>query len=101
MPSLKEFVGFLKEYNVIALSIAVIIGTASKDLVNSFVDNILMPIISPIIPGGAWEKAIIYIGSIEIRMGLFLAETIEFTIIALVVFLIAKKILKEEKVSKK
>ncbi|MEM5870724.1 MAG: MscL family protein [Candidatus Aenigmatarchaeota archaeon] len=41
------------------------------------------------------------IGPIVISWGAFLADLINFVIIALVVFLIAKKIMKEEKVSKK
>lgn len=41
------------------------------------------------------------IGSIVISWGAFLAELINFAIIAFAVFIIAKKVLKEEKVEKK
>ncbi|MBU5678595.1 MAG: MscL family protein [Candidatus Aenigmarchaeota archaeon] len=91
----------LKEYKVIALAIAFIIGAASTTLVKSLVDNIIMPVITPFIPGGAWRTATLTIGPIVISWGAFLADLINFVIIALVVFLIAKKIMKEEKVSKK
>ena len=98
---LKEFVGFLKEYKVIALAIALIIGIAATALVKSLVDNIIMPIITPFIPGGAWQTATFNMGPIVIGWGAFLGAVINFAVIALVVFIIAKKLFKEEKVSKK
>lgn len=97
----REFLEFLKEYKVIALAIAFIIGAAATTLVKSLVDNIIMPLITPMIPGGAWKTAVFTMGPIVISWGAFLGELLNFVIIALVVFLIAKKIMKEEKVSKK
>lgn len=76
-------------------------GIAAKDLVSSFVDNLLMPLITPLIPESSWETAILYAGPFELKWGLFVAMLIEFLIIAVVVFLIAKKVLKEEKVKKR
>jgi large conductance mechanosensitive channel len=98
---LKEFFEFLKEYKVIALAIAFIIGVATSSLIKSFVDNILMPLITPFIPEGAWKTATLNIGPISIGWGAFIGEAINFIIIAFVVFFIAKKILKEDKVTKK
>ncbi len=96
-----EFKEFLYEYKVIPLAIALIMGIAATAFVKSFVDNIVMPIVTPFIPGGAWETATVAIGPIVLRWGAFLGELINFIIIAFVVFLIAKKVLKEEKVTKK
>lgn len=96
-----EFREFLKEYKVIGLAIAFIIGAAATTLVKSLVDNVIMPLITPFIPGGAWQQATFSIGPIVIGWGAFLGAFINFLIIALVVFLIAKFILKEEKVAKK
>ena len=98
---LAEFMDFLREYKVIGLAIALIIGLASTALVKSLVDNIIMPIITLFIPGGAWKTATVLLGPIVLSWGAFLGELINFIIIALVVFFIAKKILKEDKVSKK
>ena len=97
----KEFRDFLKEYKIIGLAIAFIMGVAATALIKSLVDNVVMPIITPFIPGGAWREAVFSIGPIVIKWGAFLGELINFIIIALVVFLMAKFILKEEKVSKK
>jgi large conductance mechanosensitive channel len=101
MGKIKEFMDFLREYKVIALALALIIGLAATTLVKSLVDNIIMPIITPFIPGGAWRTATFSIGSIVIGWGPFLAELINFIVIALVVFIIAKNVMKEEKVTKK
>jgi len=99
--SIKEFLAFLKEYNVIALAIAFIMGVASTALIKSLVDNIIMPILTPFIPGGGWRTAVFSIWKIYIGWGPFLAEAINFVIVALVVFIIAKKVLKEDQVKKK
>ncbi|MGB9928253.1 MAG: MscL family protein [Methanosarcina sp.] len=101
MGLLGDFKEFLYEYKVIPLAIALIMGIASTAFIKSFVDNIVMPIITPFIPGGAWETATLAIGPIVIRWGAFLGELINFIIIAFAVFLIAKMVLKEEKVEKR
>ncbi len=98
---LKEFKDFLKEYKVIGLAIALIIGLAATALVKAVVDYLVMPIITPFIPGGAWQTATFKVWEIVISWGALLSAIINFVIIAWVVFLIAKFALKEEKVSKK
>jgi large conductance mechanosensitive channel len=96
-----EFMEFLREYKVIGLAIAFVMGAAATALVKSLVDNVIMPLITPFIPGGAWKVAVLKLGPFVIGWGAFLGELINFAIIALVIFLIAKFLLKEEKVSKK
>ncbi|MDD5192755.1 MAG: MscL family protein [Candidatus Nanoarchaeia archaeon] len=101
MKILTEFKEFLKEYKVIGLAVALIIGLASVALINSVVNNLIMPIITPFVPGGAWQTAVFELGPIVISWGALLGSIINFIIIAFVVFLIAKYALKEEKVTKK
>lgn len=97
----KEFKDFLEEYKVMGLAIAFIIGAAITALVKSLVDNIIMPIITPFIPGGAWQTATVSIGPIVLGLGAFAGAILNFVIIAFVVFMIAKYLFKEEKVTKK
>ena len=97
----KEFKEFLEEYKVMGLAIAFIIGAAITTLVKSLVDNIIMPIIIPFIPGGAWQTATVSIGPIVLGLGAFAGAILNFVIIAFVVFMIAKYLFKEEKVTKK
>jgi len=98
---IKEFKEFLKEYKVVGLAIAFIMGVAATTLIQSLVNNIIMPIITAFIPGGAWQTATWKLGPIVIGWGAFLGALINFIIIAWVVFLVAKLILKEDKVAKK
>ncbi len=101
MGIIPEFKEFLKEYKVMGLAVGIIIGLAATALVKSLVDNIIMPIITPFIPDGAWETATFALGPVVFSWGAFLAAVINFFIIAWVVFIIAKKVMKEEKVAKK
>ncbi len=96
-----EFKEFLKEYKVVGLAIAFVMGIAATAMVKSLVDDVIMPILTPFIPGGEWQTAVWNIGPIVIKWGSFLGALINFIIIAWVVFMVAKLILREEKVSKK
>ena len=98
---LKEFKEFLNEYKVIPLAIAFIMGVTITALIQSLVNNVIMPLITPFIPGGAWQTATFSMGPIVIGWGAFVGALINFVIIALVVFMIAKFLLKEEKVAKR
>jgi large conductance mechanosensitive channel len=83
------------------LTIAFIIGSALTTLVQSLVNDVMMPFLSLLLPKGDWQSATLQLGPVIIKWGSFLAALINFIIIALVVFLISKKVLKEEKVTKK
>lgn len=95
---IKEFLAFLREYKIVGLAIAFVMGTASTALVKSMVDNLIMPLATPFVPD--WKEAILNLGPFAIKWGAFTAELINFVILAFVVFIIAKKILKQEKVTK-
>lgn len=101
MGLISEFKDFLNEYKVIGLAVAFIMGAAATDLVKSLVNNIIMPLITPLIPGGDWQTSVIALGPFKLLLGAFLASLINFVIIAFAVFMIAKMVLKEEKVTKK
>jgi len=96
-----EFKDFLKEYKVLALAVAFIIGVAATTLIKSLVDNLIMPTITPMIPGGAWKTFTLVFGPFNWGIGAFIGELINFIIIAIVVFLMAKFMMREEKVTKK
>lgn len=91
-----EFFGFIKDYNVLQLAIGVVVGNAVKDLVSSIADNLIMPIIGIFTPNGTWEKITLNIFGTQFRIGLFLSSLIDFIIIAFVVFIVLKKILRLE-----
>ncbi len=101
MGLIKEFKDFLQEYKVVGLAIAFIMGVSIVALIQSLVNNIIMPLITPFIPGGAWQSFVVHLGPIVLGIGAFTGTLINFIIIALVVFFIAKFFFKEKKVSKK
>ena len=101
MGLIQEFKDFLQEYKVMGLAVAIIIGLAATALVTSLVNNIIMPVISIILPKGDWETMTMAIGPANLLVGAFLASLINFIVIAFVVFLISKMVFKEQKVSKK
>ncbi len=91
-----EFLDFLKKYGIIGLAIAVIIGGKLNALVTAVVDGVLMPIVTFAIPGGEWRKVTLDVGSVHFLLGPVLGASIDFLLVALMVFVISKKILKEE-----
>ncbi|MEK7103464.1 MAG: MscL family protein [Patescibacteria group bacterium] len=95
-----EFKAFIKEYQIVGLALAFIMGGASQSLVRSLVENMIMPFVQILVPDG-WREATLIWGPLMLKWGAFLAEVINFIILALVVFLVAKKLLKEEKIAKK
>ncbi len=97
----KEFVTFLKQYGIIGLAIAVIIGGKLNAFVTAVVDGIMMPIVTFFIPGGTWRSATLDIGSVHFLLGPVIGAGIDFIIVAWLVFWFSKKILKEETVMKK
>jgi large conductance mechanosensitive channel len=97
---IKQFKEFLTKTNALALAVGVIIGAATGKLVTGIVADLLMPIISLILPAGDWREKQFVIKSVvdaagketvtAIKYGDLAGITIDFLIIAYVVFLIAK-----------
>ncbi len=92
----QEFWEFLKNYNVIELATGIVIGGAVKDLVSSIANDILMPIIGMITPDGSWRNIVITIAKSEFKIGNLMASTLNFLMVALIVFVVIKKIMKIE-----
>ena len=94
---LKEFLAFLKEYKVVSLAVAFVMGAASTSLVNSLVKDVLLPIATPLLSAESWREAILHVGPVRIAYGSFVAELLNFLILAAIIFIIVRKILKMEK----
>lgn len=97
----KEFKAFLMQTNALALAVGVIIGGAVGKVVGSLASDILMPLIGVIIPGGAWRELRIVLstkpdGTVAnaVTYGQFVGAIVDFVIIAFVVFMIAKTMIK-------
>jgi large conductance mechanosensitive channel len=97
MGLLKEFKDFAVKGNAMDLAVGVIIGAAFGKIVSALVDNIFMPVINPLIPGGDWRS--IMLG--PMKVGAFGGAVLDFLIIAFVIFLVVKGInsMKKESVA--
>ncbi len=94
MSLLDEFKRFALKGNVVDLAVGVIIGAAFGKIVDSLVKNLLMPVISLLVPGDqsylAWK---LVVGQTEIRYGLFIGDVLNFLIVALALFIFIVKFL--------
>lgn len=99
---IKEFKEFISRGNVMDMAVGVIIGGAFTAIVNSLVNDMLMPLLSLLTGGFDFSGLSIALGEGEnaatINYGSFISAIINFLLIALVIFLIIKAI---NKVSRK
>jgi len=102
---LTEFKEFLVKTNAMALAIGVIIGVALGNVVNSLVNDIIMPPIGMALGGVDFASLKIVLKEatggdaateVAIRWGAFINVVIAFIVIAFVVFLIGRMMIKEE-----
>jgi large conductance mechanosensitive channel len=94
-----QFFDFLKTFGIIGLAIAFVIGQASSKLITSLVEDIINPLIGLFLPSGSLEQLSAKITSVsgaisEFKYGDFIANIIDFLIIALVVFVAYKALSK-------
>ncbi|TXI80885.1 MAG: large-conductance mechanosensitive channel protein MscL [Crocinitomicaceae bacterium] len=108
MGFIKEFKEFALKGNLVDLAIAVVMGGAFGKVVSSFIDGMVMPAIGMLTGGidfndmkvilkeGVAERknadgsVIAAVPEVAIKYGSFITVTIEFLVVALVVFVIIK-----------
>lgn len=97
----REFMTFLKTYGVIGLAIAVIIGGKLNLLVTSLVNDLLTPLILQPALNAAGVSRLAQLSWNGVLYGKVLASLLDFMVVAFIVFIFAKKVMKEEVVAKK
>jgi large conductance mechanosensitive channel len=91
---LEEFKNFAFKGNVVDLAVGVIIGAAFGKIIESLVKNVIMPLISLLVPtSGDYTKWSWDVGEKTVPIGLFLGDVLNFLIIAMVLFLFIVKFL--------
>lgn len=96
----KEFKKFIMRGNVLDMAVGIIIGNAFKDIVDSLVDNIIMPAISCLIGKVDISVLTANIGEIHIAYGQFLNTILNFLIIAFSLFMAIKLVNKINDINK-
>lgn len=90
---LNEFKSFAIKGNVIDLAVGVVIGGAFGKIVSSLANNIIMPLAGVAAGGVNFADLSFEVGSAVIGYGIFIQSIIDFTIVAIGIF-IAIKILR-------
>lgn len=93
----KEFKEFAFQGNVLDLAVAVVIGAAFNDIVNSLVENMIMPLVGVLMQGINFEGLMWQVGDAEVTYGIFIQSIINFFIIAAAIFLFIKIVIRKKK----
>jgi large conductance mechanosensitive channel len=88
---LKEFRDFLLRGNIIELAVAFVMGLAFAAVVNSFVNDLVMPLIAMIIGKPDFRDLTFTINDATFRYGAFITIVIQFVAIAAAVFFFVVK----------
>ena len=100
----EEFKTFISKGNVLSMAIGIIIGGAFNEIVNSLINDVIMPIIGRLLSGVSFNNWYIPLtsehydsfaqaqaaGAPMITIGNFISAVINFFIVALVLFAIMK-----------
>jgi large conductance mechanosensitive channel len=89
---LREFRQFLLRGNVIDLAVAVVIGAAFTAIVNSLINDIIMPIIGLLIGGIDFAGLSVTAGGAVIAYGNFVQAIVNFVVIGAVLFLVVRAV---------
>jgi large conductance mechanosensitive channel len=87
---LKEFQEFINRGNVIDLAVAVVIGGAFGAIVNSLINDIIMPLIGIILGGVDFTSLSIDVGNATILYGNFIQAIVNFLVISFSIFLVVR-----------
>lgn len=106
MSMIKEFKEFALQGSVMDLAVGIVIGAAFKAIVDSFVADILMPLIGLLTGGIDFTNRFIVLGAGDfatleeakkagvatLNYGLFINAMISFVIVAFAIFLVVKRL---------
>ena len=91
---LDEFKKFAFKGNLIDMAIGVVLGAAFGKLVESFVKDLIMPLVSVVLPGqGGYASWEFKLNDVTVPFGHFLGELVNFLILSFAVFVFMVKIL--------
>lgn len=87
---LKEFKEFALKGNIMDMAIGVVIGGAFQKIVNSLVNDVIMPAVSVLTGNVDFSDLVFTVGNASIKYGNFITTIVDFLIIAFSIFLVVK-----------
>ena len=102
----KEFKAFISKGSVMDMAVGIIIGGGFTAIVNSLVNDLVMPLLSLLTGGYDFTKLSVVLGSGDnaatLNYGLFISAVINFLLIAFVIFCLIKSLNKmKDRIAKK
>jgi large conductance mechanosensitive channel len=101
MSFVDDFKKFAFKGNVVDLAVGVVIGAAFGKIVSALVADLVMPVVSLVLPGGDWRSAGLVLREAEkpadnvvLKYGDFIGAVLDFFVVALVLFIIVGRIIK-------
>lgn len=85
-----DFKKFIMQGDLVAVAVAFILGLAFKTVVDSLVNNVIMPFIGAVFGKPSFDDLTLEVGDGVIRYGLFINALINFLIIGLTLFVVVK-----------
>ncbi|NCO20915.1 MAG: large conductance mechanosensitive channel protein MscL [Rhodobacterales bacterium] len=98
---INEFKDFIAKGNVMDLAVGIIIGAAFTGIVSSLVEDLINPLIGLVVGGLDFSGLSFGIGEAQFMYGKFITATINFLIIAVVVFVLVKLVNRLKSVAEK
>lgn len=109
MAFIDDFKKFAFKGNVVDLAVGVVIGAAFGKIVSALVADLVMPVVSLVLPSGDWRTAGLVLrtaadpkDNVVLKYGDFMGAILDFFVVALALFIIVSRIIKaaEGKLSK-
>lgn len=96
-----DFKKFAFKGNVVDLAVGVVLATGFSKIVNAIVEDFIMPVVALMMPSGNWREAgwVLRRGptpkeDVVLKWAHFLGATLDFLIVAFVLFLVVSRIVK-------
>ena len=83
----KYFIDFLSNFEIIGLTIASILGLSIATFSKTFIEQIIMPLLEPLLEVTNWKNLKINIGSSTLGIGLVFSDLIYILFIAFIMFI--------------
>jgi large conductance mechanosensitive channel len=101
MSFIDDFKKFAFKGNVVDLAVGVVIGGAFGKIVSALVADLVMPIVSLVLPGGDWRNSGFVLrtaadpkDNVVLKYGDFMGAVLDFFVVALALFVIVSRLIK-------